>query len=245
MMGTLTGKTAIVTGGSRGIGRAIVAELSRRGASVVFTHMRPLEEPSPQIEGGGTIVPMLANVRDPEAARQVIDAAVQRFGGIDILVNNAGIVRDRPAVFMSADDWGDVLATNLSGAFHYTQASLQSMMRRGEGRIVHVSSVGAIRGTAGQVNYSASKAGLLGMTRSLAAELAAFKITVNAVLPGFVDTEILNAISQANKAKLTRSIPAQRFGKPDEVSSLVGFLVSSEAAYITGQAIAIDGGLSN
>jgi 3-oxoacyl-[acyl-carrier protein] reductase len=245
-MESMAGMVALITGGSRGIGRSIVVNLASRGATVAFTHNRALEHwPWAGFENQDKLLGIQADVRDAESTERVIATVLERFGCIDILVSNAGIVRDKPLVRMKDQDWDDVLATNLSGAFRYTRASLHSMMLRGRGRVIYISSVCATRGMAGQANYTASKAGLLGLTRSLAAELAAFNITVNAVLPGFIETDMLEGISPPVRSQLTRRIPAKRFGSAAEVASLVAYLASSEADYITGQAIAIDGGLSN
>jgi 3-oxoacyl-[acyl-carrier protein] reductase len=242
---TYEGKVALVTGGSRGIGQSIVRELSHHGAAVVFTHKSPDSLPESVSSGSSkNVLPVWADVRDAEKAHEVVQIAVERFGGLDILVNNAGVIMDRSLMKMSCDEWSGVIDTNLTGAFHYAKAALKPMTRSKTGRIIQISSVGAIRGMAGQVNYSASKAGLLGMTRALAREVAPFRITVNAVLPGYIETDMTAGASSDREESRRRAIPSSRFGHPEEVASLVGFLASDSAAYITGQAIAIDGGLS-
>jgi 3-oxoacyl-[acyl-carrier protein] reductase len=238
-------KTAVVTGGSRGLGQAIVKRLACSGCNVVFTYSREPEGAPGTLAGrhGDRVIAMQADVRDPVAARDVIQTACREFGGVDVLVNNAGIVRDRALALMSETDWSDVLETNLSGTFQYCKAAAALFMRQMSGRIINITSISALRGTPGQVNYAASKAGMIGMTKAMARELGPFNVTVNAIAPGFIETKMLSHLTPQFRTKMTKQTPLGRFGCPDEVSGVVEFLASDAASYITGQIIGVDGGL--
>ncbi|MBM6907991.1 3-oxoacyl-[acyl-carrier-protein] reductase [Collinsella intestinalis] len=243
----LAGKCAIVTGGSRGIGRAVVLELARRGANIVFSYAgnaAAAEETRASAAALGVEVRAVkANATDPAAAPALVDAA-KELGGVDILVNNAGITRDKLAARMSAEDFEAVIATNLTGAFLMTKAVLRPMMRARAGVIVNLSSVVGLRGNAGQANYAASKAGLIGLTKSIAREVAGAGIRVNAVAPGFIATDMTDAMPEAAREATLAQIPAGHLGAPEDVAHAIAFLVSDDAAYITGQVLAIDGGMS-
>ena len=246
-MGSMSGKTAVVTGGSRGIGRAICLELARRGANVVFSYAgntaaaeKTLEEPKAL---GVEARAAQGNVADPAAAKTLIDTAVKELGGIHILVNNAGTTRDGLAMAMKEEDFDAVIETNLKGAFLCMKAAIRPMMKARYGRIVNMSSVVALRGNPGQVNYCASKAGLIGMTKSLAKEMGARGITVNAVAPGYISTDMTAALPDAARQAMLSTIPVGRAGNPEDVAAAVAFLASEEAGYITGQVLSVDGGM--
>lgn len=243
----LTGKTAIVTGGSRGIGRAICLELARRGANIVFSYAgnaAAAEETVKLVEETGTTARAVqGDVTSADSAKELVEAA-KELGGVDILVNNAGITRDKLAARMSEEDFDAVIATNLKGAFLMTKAVLRPMMRAKSGAIVNMASVVGIMGNAGQANYAASKAGLIGMTKSVAREVASVGIRVNSVAPGYIETDMTAAMPEAAQQAMCSAIPAARAGKPEDVAHAVAFLVSDEAAYITGQVLAVDGGMA-
>jgi 3-oxoacyl-[acyl-carrier protein] reductase len=243
----LSGKVALVTGGSRGIGRAIALRLAEQGADVAFSY-RGNEgaalETVAAIEGlGRRAHAVQADVRDPEAADALVKSAIGALGKLDILVNNAGITRDDLIMRMSVDDWRDVLETNLFGAFYATKAVTRPMLKARSGRIINITSVSGQAGQTGQANYSSAKAGLIGLTKASARELASRGITVNAVAPGFVLTELTQDLPEALQAQITERTPLGRFGTPEEIAHAVAFLASDEAAYITGQVLAVDGGL--
>ena len=245
---SLTGKIALVTGGSRGIGRAICLELARQGANVAVNYAgnsAAAQETVAACEALGVqAIAIQANVADPQACQDMVKTVLDTFGRIDILVNNAGITRDGLLMTMKEDAWDQVLDTNLKGAFLTMKAVARTMMKQRYGRIVNLSSVVGLHGNAGQVNYAASKAGVIGMTKSLAKELASRGVTVNAVAPGFIDTDMTAALPQAARDALLPTIPAQRLGAAEEVAQAVAFLASDQAAYITGQVLAVDGGMS-
>ena len=244
----LQGKVALVTGASRGIGLAIARRLGSAGARIVVMDMAFREGPESVIkalkEVGAEATTHEANVTDGKQVEALFKSVEEKWGGVDILVNNAGITRDGLLMRMTDEQWDAVLNVNLKGAFLCTRAAIRGMMRKRWGRIVSLSSVVALGGNPGQVNYAASKAGLIGMTRTLSKEVASRNITVNAVAPGFIGTDMVDALSDEMKAKVMERIPMDRFGTAEDVAGVVAFLASEEASYVTGQVIGIDGGLS-
>ena len=242
----LTGKVAVVTGAGRGIGRSISVALASRGALVVPMDVADPGPPpaGPPAEGPGRVTAVaLMSVTDEAAAESAFGQVLSEHGRIDILVNNAGITRDQLLMRMKRGDWDRVLEVNLTGAFVCTQAVLRPMMKQRAGRIISISSVVGQMGNAGQANYAASKAGLIGFSKSLAREVAARNITVNVVAPGLIDTDMTRALAPEVQAEWQSKVPLSRFGTPEDVAAAVCFLASDEASYITGQVLAVNGGM--
>lgn len=243
------GRTAIVTGGTRGIGRAIVLELARRGANVAFNYSKSADEAEKlkaEIEATGVkALAAQCDVANTEAAAEFVKQVVAEFGNLDFLVNNAGITRDQLIMRMKEDDWDAVIDTNLKGAWNFSKAVLRPMMKNENGgSILNISSISGVVGMLGQSNYSASKAGMIGLTKSLAKEVASRKITVNALAPGMVDTDIVSEMNPEFREKILAQIPLGRFATVDEIAQTACFLLSDAARYITGQVIQADGGLA-
>jgi 3-oxoacyl-[acyl-carrier protein] reductase len=243
----LTGKSALVTGGARGIGKAICLNLARQGADIAFVDVGRAEVAEATVAEiqamGRKAVYIPADVTDPEACVKAVAAAVEAFGKIDILVNNAGITRDDLIMRMPIDDWKKVLEVNLFGAFYMIKAAIRPMLKAHAGRIVNMSSVSGQAGQMGQANYSSSKAGLIGLTKATAREVASRGITCNAVAPGFVVTELTKDLPEALQEQIKAATPLGHFGTVEDIANAVTFLASDEAAYITGQVLAVDGGL--
>lgn len=247
----LSGQVAIVTGASQGLGRAMACELARNGAKVacVARNADKLADVVAAItEAGGEALALACDVKDRVSVDKLVEDVIDQWGKLEIMVNNAGITRDTLLPRMSDEEWDDVINTNLRGAFLFSRAASRVMMRARYGRIINISSVSGLIGNSGQTNYSASKAGLIGMTRSLSRELAGRKVTINAVAPGFIETEMTQVLKdkfgdQFIKEAKTR-IPAKRLGTPEEVATAVVFLASPAAAYITGTVLSVDGGMT-
>lgn len=246
-MGRFEGKAAIVTGASRGIGREIALQLGREGAKVAVNYSGSKEKAEEVValiqEAGGEAFAIQANVADADSVKNLVDETIATFGSLDILVNNAGITRDNLLMRMKEDEWDSVIDTNLKGVFLCTKAVTRQMMRQRAGKIVNVSSIVGVSGNAGQANYVAAKAGVIGLTKTSAKELASRNIYVNAVAPGFITTEMTDALDEDVKAQMLATIPLAKLGEAQHVAKTVLFLLSEDADYITGQTIHVDGGM--
>jgi 3-oxoacyl-[acyl-carrier protein] reductase len=243
----LQGKVALVTGASRGIGRAIALELARQGAKVAVNYAGSEAKANEVVEEiknmGGEAFAIQADVSNAEAVDQMVKAVLERFERIDILVNNAGITRDNLLMRMKEEEWDDVININLKGVFNCTKAVTRPMMKQRYGRIVNIASIVGVSGNPGQANYVAAKAGVIGLTKTAARELASRNITVNAVAPGFITTDMTDRLSEELKEEMLKQIPLARFGEPEDIAKVVSFLVSDAASYVTGQTLHVDGGM--
>lgn len=244
----LKNKIAVVTGASRGIGREIAKALAAKGAAVIVNYNGSAAKAQEVVDeitaAGGQAEAVQCNVSDFQAAGELMDYVVKQYGRVDILVNNAGITRDNLLMKMSEEDFDAVINTNLKGAFNCIKSISRQMLKQKGGRIINISSVSGVMGNAGQANYSASKAGVIGLTKAVARELATRGITCNAVAPGFIETEMTAVLSDGVKETVTGQIPMKKFGKTSDVANLAAFLASDEAGYITGQVICVDGGMA-
>lgn len=244
----LSGQVALVTGAGRGIGRAIALALAEAGARVAINYntsaLAALELAAEIAAAGGEARAWQADVSETDQAAALVDNVLQHFGRLDILVNNAGITRDNLLLRMGEEDWDRVLAVNLKGYFNCCKAAIRPMTRARRGRIINIASVVGLRGNAGQVNYAAAKAGVIGLTKSLAREVGSRNITVNAIAPGFIETDMTRALTRDIREQMLKNIPLGRLGEPADVAGLAVFLAGPGAAYITGQVIAVDGGMA-
>lgn len=241
-------RVAVVTGASRGIGRAIAARLASEGASVIVNYSGSKDAADETVklceENGAKAIAVKADVSKSEECQMLIDKAMEEFGRIDILVNNAGIIKDKLMMAMKEEDFDAVINVNLKGTFNCMKIASKIMMKQRYGRIINLSSVSGVRGNAGQANYSASKAGVIGLTKAAAKELASRNITVNAVAPGMIDTEMTAVLSDKVKEAMVESIPMKAAGKPEDIANAVSFFASEKASYVTGQIICVDGGMA-
>jgi 3-oxoacyl-[acyl-carrier protein] reductase len=243
----LQGKVALVTGGSRGIGRAVALALARHGARVALTYVHAAEAAEAAAAAiraaGSDALAIRADVRSLDEVKSMATQAAGKFGPIDILVNNAGIIRDNYLTFMKEEEWNDVLDTDLKGAFYCIKVVGKDMMKQKAGRIINVASDAGLMGDLMRANYASAKAGLLGLTKTAAREFAAHGITVNAVSPGIIETDLIAGLAETRRSKQLQMIPQARFGKPEEVANAIVFLASDDASYITGEVLCVDGGL--
>jgi 3-oxoacyl-[acyl-carrier protein] reductase len=247
-MSEFDGRVAIVTGGSRGIGRAIVKELAARGASVAFTFSKNREMADSLVaeiqNAGGRALAFQSDAVEAKASEEMVRAVKSEFGSVDYLVNNAGITRDKLIMMMSEEDWDAVIDTNLKGVFNVTKPAVSVMVRQRRGAILNIASISGVVGMAGQTNYSASKAGLIGFTKALAKEIARRNVTVNALALGLIETDMTGAMTDEYRQKAIEQIPLGRYGTVEEVAKIAAFLLSDDARYITGQVIQADGGMA-
>jgi 3-oxoacyl-[acyl-carrier protein] reductase len=245
---SLTGRIALVTGGSRGIGKAIVERLAREGAKVAFVYKASQASAdkitAEMAEKGHEVIGFQGDVAVKADADRIVAEVLEKWGRIDILVNNAGIIRDGLLAVMEEDAWLSVINTNLNSVYNFCQAVMRAMMSQRHGRIINMSSVAAEFGNQGQVNYAASKGGIQGLTRCLATEIGRRNITVNAVAPGFIETDMTEAVRNAAEGDIKKQIPVRRLGKPEDIANAVAFLASDDASYITGHVLVVDGGLT-
>jgi 3-oxoacyl-[acyl-carrier protein] reductase len=239
----LSGKTALVTGASGGIGRDIALALHKAGAKVAISGTREAALKETSDAAGGALIPILCNLSDATAVEGLIKKAEEKLGHLDILVNNAGITKDGLLMRMKDDDWQDVIDVNLTAAFKLIRNASRGMMKRRTGRVINITSVVGVMGNPGQANYCASKAGIIGMSKSIGQELAGRGITVNCIAPGFIKTPMTDALDEAQQERITKNIPAGRFGLPADIAAATVFLASDEASYINGQTLHINGGL--
>lgn len=243
----LKNKVALVTGASRGIGRAIALKLAEKGAKVAVNYAGREDAASETVnmikQSGGDAFAIKANVANGEEVQQMVKQVIEMFGALDILVNNAGITRDNLIMRMKEADWDDVISTNLKGVFNCTKAVTRQMMKQRKGRIINISSIVGVSGNPGQANYVAAKAGVIGLTKSAAKELASRSITVNAIAPGFIETEMTDELADSLKEEMLKQIPLAEFGQPEDIANVVAFLASDESKYMTGQTIHVDGGM--
>lgn len=243
----LKGKTAVITGASRGIGRAIALDLGEQGANIVVNYSGSEAKAYEVVEEikqmGGNAIAVRANVAYMEEVQAMMKESLEKFGTIDILVNNAGITRDNLLMRMKEDEWDDVININLKGVFNTTKAVTRQMMKQRSGRIINIASIVGVSGNPGQANYVAAKAGVIGLTKTTARELASRHINVNAIAPGFITTDMTDKLNEEVKTEMLKQIPLARFGDAKDIASVVSFLASEKSAYITGQTIHVDGGM--
>jgi 3-oxoacyl-[acyl-carrier protein] reductase len=241
------GKTALVTGGSRGIGKAVAIQLAKDGFNIAINYSKNSKSADEVVEivksYGVNAISLMCDISQYKQVENMIKEIIEKFGAIDVVVNNAGITRDNLLLRMSEEEWDDVINTNLKGAFNVIKFASKHMIKKKEGKIINISSIIGIIGNAGQVNYAASKAGIIGLTKSVAKELAARGITANAIAPGFIETEMTDILKKDIKEQMINSIPLKRAGNPQDIANVVSFLASSAADYITGQVINVDGGM--